>query len=98
MDLGLDVDAPIDLTSRAGSTSLLIAGRGGTVQEAVADGDGFRLADDPVLDITDLVGSTESERGLLGIAVSPDGDRLYVSYTEAGDGNSRDRRVPVGGR
>ena len=97
VDLGLDVDAPIDLTSRAGSTSLLIAGRGGTVQEAVADGDGFRLADDPVLDITDLVGSTESERGLLGIAVSPDGDRLYVSYTEAGDGNSRIDEFPLAG-
>ena len=40
------------------------------------------------LDIRDLV-STGGERGLLGIAFSPNGSRLYVNYTD----NSGDTRV-----
>jgi len=97
-DLDLDLDSPVDVAFRPGSTSLLVAERGGTVREAVARGDGFRLADEPVLDISERVGSTESERGLLGLAVAPDGDRLYLSYTEAGDGNSRIDEFTLSGR
>jgi len=89
LDLGLGLDQPIDLTHRPGSTSLLVAERGGRVWEAVADGDGFRLAGAPVLDLSEQVGSTGGERGLLGIAVSPEGDELYTSYTEASAGDSR---------
>ena len=88
-DLQLGVDAPVDLTSRPDSTSLLIAERGGRIVEAVADGDGFRVLDQPVIDLSDRVGSTEAERGLLGIAVSRDGRELYASYTEATNGDSR---------
>jgi glucose/arabinose dehydrogenase len=98
VDLDLDLDSPVDVAFRPGSTSLLVAERGGTVREAVADGDGFRLADEPVLDITERVGSTESERGLLGLAVSPAGDRLYLSYTEAGHGDSRIDEFTLSGR
>lgn len=89
VDLDLDVREPIDLTARPGSTSLLIAERGGRIVEAVADGDGFTVADEPVIDLTERVGSTDAEKGLLGIAVSPEGDRLYASYTEADNGDSR---------
>ncbi len=89
VDLELGADGPIDLAFRPGSTSLLVAERGGAVREAVADGGSFRLADDPVIDLTDEVGSTDGERGLLGIAVAPDGGHLYVSYTESERGDSR---------
>lgn len=89
VDLGLGADQPIDLAFRPASTSLLVAERAGTVREAVADEDGFRLADDPVLDITDAVGDAGGEKGLLGLAVDPDGEHLYVSYTRAQDGASR---------
>lgn len=89
VDLGLNLDQPIDLTARPGSTSLLVAERGGRIREAVAEGDGFRVGGPPVLDLTEQVGSTDGERGLLGIAVSPDGDQLYASYTEASAGDSR---------
>ena len=88
-DLQLGVDSPIDLTTRPDSTSLLVAERGGRIVEAVADGDGFRVADEPVIDLSEQVGSTDSERGLLGIAVSRDGRELYASYTEAENGDSR---------
>ena len=44
---------------------------------------------DLVLDLTDLV-STGFEQGLLGIAVDPAGERLYVDYTDtAGDTDIR---------
>jgi glucose/arabinose dehydrogenase len=42
-----------------------------------------------VIDLTERVGSTDAEKGLLGIAVSPEGDQLYASYTEASNGGSR---------
>ncbi|UDY34605.1 PQQ-dependent sugar dehydrogenase [Dermatobacter hominis] len=97
VDLGLEADSPIDLTFRPGSTSLIVAERGGAIREAVRDGDGYRLLDDPVIDLTDAVGSTASERGMLGVAVSPDGEHLYVSYTEASEGDSRIVQYPLTG-
>ena len=89
VSLDLDANDPIDLAYRSDSTSLLVAERGGTVREAQRAGDGFRFTDEPVIDLTAAVGSTDMERGLLGIAVAPDGEHLYVSYTEASHGDSR---------
>jgi len=96
-DLQLGVDGPIDLTSRPDSTSLIIAERGGRIVEAVVDGDGFRVADQPVIDLSEQVGSTDAERGLLGVAVSQDGRELYASYTEADNGDSRIDAYPLSG-
>jgi glucose/arabinose dehydrogenase len=96
-DLGLEVDQPIDLTFRPGGTSLLLAERSGRVREVVVDGDTHRLVPDPVLDLSERVGSTDAERGLLGIAVSPDGSELYTSYTESSAGDSRVDAYPLGG-
>ncbi len=97
VDLGLDLDQPIDLTSRPGSTSLLVAERAGRIREAVADGSGFRLRAEPVLDITDRVSEPTGERGLLGLTASPTGDRLFVSYTERSHGDSRVDEYPLTG-
>lgn len=96
-DLGLALDHPIDLASRPKSTSLIIAERGGRIVEAVSDGDGFHLADGPVIDLTAAVGNTDVERGLLGVAVAPDGKHLYASYTEATHGDSRIDEYPLSG-
>jgi glucose/arabinose dehydrogenase len=96
-DLGLEVDQPVDLTFRPGGTSLLLAERSGRVREVVVDGDAHRLVAEPVLDLGDRVGSTDAERGLLGIAVSPDGSELYTSYTESSAGDSRVDAYPLSG-
>jgi glucose/arabinose dehydrogenase len=96
-DLGLEVDQPVDLTFRPGGTSLLLAERSGRVREVVVDGDAHRLVPEPVLDLSERVGSTDAERGLLGIAVSPDGSELYTSYTESSAGDSRVDAYPLGG-
>lgn len=45
-----------------------------------------------LLDLTDDV-STDSERGLLGVALHPDGDRLYVSLTNL-EGDNELREYP----
>jgi glucose/arabinose dehydrogenase len=74
-------DQPIALVARPGHPDLLyVAERPGRVR-AVGDG-----VDDVVLDITGNT-TTDAERGLLGLAFSPSGDFLYVSYTDD-DGTS----------
>ncbi|MGD9701828.1 MAG: sorbosone dehydrogenase family protein [Acidimicrobiia bacterium] len=75
-----DLDRPIVLAPRSGDDAFYIGERGGVVR-AVSDERG-----DVVLDISDRT-TTESERGLLGLAFSPDGTRLYVSSTDTA-GNS----------
>jgi len=60
---------------------LFLAERGGRVR-AVMDG---RLAASSLVQVET---TTDGERGLLGIAFSPDGSRLYVSHTDR-NGNSR---------
>ena len=78
------VVAPSDLVSRHGSGLLFVAERGGTVR-SVDPVSGVVSA--PLVDVSgDL--STVGERGLLGLAFSPDGARLYVSFNPA-DGDSR---------
>ena len=69
--------------------ALLVAQRGGVVVQADPEGDGLVAADEVVIDLTELVGSTDGERGLLGLAVAPDGEHLYASYTAADDGASQ---------
>jgi glucose/arabinose dehydrogenase len=94
---GLDVDAPTALVAVPGTTSLLVAERAGRIVEAVPEGaTGLRVAG-TVLDLRDRVGSTSGERGLLGLAVAPDGEHVYVSYTGAASGESLLDEYPLGG-
>ena len=79
------VEAPIDLTSRAGDPALYVAERGGRVRriDVTTRTNGsvtFQLERSPVLDIGDEV-LTDGERGLLGIAFSADGRKLYFAFT-----------------
>lgn len=86
-----EFDAPISIVGRTDDTNLYVAERPGRVVQLAVDGEGddasYTPADEPVVDISDQV-TTEGERGLLDIAFSPDGTKLYVSYSALPDGTS----------
>ena len=86
-----ELNEPIALAVRDGDDALYIAERSGTVRVIR----GGTVAGQPVLDITDRV-SAGGERGLLGIAFSPDGNELYASYTNTA-GDSRVDAYPMAG-
>jgi glucose/arabinose dehydrogenase len=72
------LDQPVAFAVRPGDDTRHVAERPGRVR---------RLDDETVVaDLSDRT-SAGGERGLLGIAFSPDGQRLYVSYTDL-DGTS----------
>jgi glucose/arabinose dehydrogenase len=77
-------DSPLTaLATRAGDPTLYVAEKQGRVL-AIRDGSA-RSA--PVLDLRSEVSATENEQGMLGLAFSPDGGRMYVNYTDSeGDG------------
>src|SRR3954451_458552 len=66
------------MTARPGTRTLYVTEHDGRVR-SIRDG---KLADTPVVDLTDRVSQDGGERGLLGIAFSPDGTHLYVNYTD----------------
>ncbi len=70
------LDRPIAAATRAGTGDLYVAERAGRVVRVAADGRAT-----PIVNLSSLVGGTNSERGLLGLTFSADGARLYVSYT-----------------
>jgi glucose/arabinose dehydrogenase len=63
---------------RGGDATLYVAQQLGTVR-AIR---GRRTVARPVVDLTDRVSQDGGERGLLGLTFSPEGDRLYVDYTD----------------
>ena len=90
--LDVQLDAPTVVLGAADGT-LLVAERAGTVRRVDPD-------DPPqsklVLDVTADVGDTSGEKGLLGLALSPDEGELYASYTRADDGASVVKIFPMG--
>jgi glucose/arabinose dehydrogenase len=73
-------DQPVDLAVRPGDPALYVVERAGRVRP-LRDGE----LGPPVLDMTALT-RAGGERGLLGLAFSPDGSLAYVNYTDrAGD-------------
>jgi len=77
------VESPTAMAVRDRDPALYVAEQVGRVV-AVRDG---ALDSTPVLDLTDRVGSG-GERGLLGIAFSPDATKLYAHYTDT-NGDTR---------
>jgi glucose/arabinose dehydrogenase len=80
-----ELDRPIAVAVRPGSPALYVAERAGRVR-LVDPGTGA-VDPDPFLDISADT-TTSGERGLLGLAFHPDGDRVYLSYTDR-DGDTR---------
>ncbi len=90
LEMVAETDRALAMAVRPGDDDLWLAERDGRVRVVQAiTSDGQPEADPQssvVLDITARVG-TDGEGGLLGLDFSPDGERLYVSYTGT-DGNS----------
>jgi glucose/arabinose dehydrogenase len=93
--LAVELDSPTDLQAVGGS--LLVTERDGIVVELTPDGGGsYNLAGE-VLDIRDEVGSTDGEKGLLGITTNTDGTNLYLNHTRAEDGATVVAEYSLGG-
>jgi glucose/arabinose dehydrogenase len=75
------LDAPVAMAQRPGHEPFFVAERAGRIM-VVEDGE---VRPEPLLEVET---TTNGERGLLGLAFSPEGDHLYVSYTNL-DGDSR---------
>jgi len=77
------VEAPTAITARHGDTSLYVTEQAGRIRRVRRSGNSFALDDAPVLDVTSDVKSG-GEQGLLGIAFSSDGSRMYFAFTNTG--------------
>jgi glucose/arabinose dehydrogenase len=71
----VSMDQPVAMAMRAGEGTFYIAEKGGRIRR-VSGG----TVGSVVLDISSEV-STGGEQGLLGLAFSPDGKKLYVNFT-----------------
>jgi glucose/arabinose dehydrogenase len=87
------LDEPIALAARPGSPDLYIAEKGGRVRlikvttNEFTDKDTYQVQSTPLLDLSDEV-INEGERGLLGMAFSSDGRKLYLDFTRQPDGHT----------
>lgn len=82
----LTMNRPVALATRPNDPAVYIAEKGGRIRRVNVTGASASVAG-TVLDIADEV-STGSEQGLLGFDFSPDGSKLYASFTNA-DGDTR---------
>ncbi len=70
------VDSPTAMAARQGDDALYVAEQAGRVRAIRAGA----LDPTPVIDLRDTI-AAGGERGLLGLTFSPDGQTLYVDYT-----------------
>jgi glucose/arabinose dehydrogenase len=97
------VEEPIAMAVRAGSPDLYVAEKAGRVRlievtERESSDDVTRqLQTTPLLDISDEV-INDGERGLLGMAFSSDGRKLYLDFTREPDGATVVREYELGDR
>jgi glucose/arabinose dehydrogenase len=92
----VEMDQPIALAARPGSPDLYIAEKGGRVwriqveEEEFGDNEGeltYEVDSSPLVDISEDV-INGGEQGLLGLAFSSDGRKLYLDYTRQPDGHT----------
>ncbi|MGE3621710.1 MAG: sorbosone dehydrogenase family protein [Acidimicrobiia bacterium] len=91
---------PVAFTSRPGQADLYVAERAGRIRRVtVTETNGrrrYQAARTPFLDVTGDVRSDGDEQGLLGLAFSSDGRKLYVHLTARPDGRTRILEYEVG--
>ncbi len=74
------VEAPTSMAVRPGDPALYVTEQGGRLRRLVPDRDAYDLVRTPMVDLSDEV-TAGGEQGLLGVAFSIDGRRLYLSFT-----------------
>jgi glucose/arabinose dehydrogenase len=79
-----DLTTATAMAVRTGDSTLYVTQQGGEVR-AIRRG---KTVAGAIVDLSARVSQDGGERGLLGIAFSPDGSRLYVDYTDT-DGNTQ---------
>lgn len=82
-----ELDDAIAMAPRNGTDDLYVAQREGTVRRLIPDGDTYDVAPAVVADVSAQTQRSD-ERGLLGLAFSPSGKRLYLHFTNNA-GNTR---------
>jgi glucose/arabinose dehydrogenase len=88
-----DLGSVTAMSARTGTRTLYVTEQGGLVRSIRAG----ELASTPVVDLTERVSQDGGERGLLGLAFSPDGAVLYLDYTDS-DGNTKIDQLAMRGR
>ena len=78
-----ELEQPLAMAVRKADPALYVAEKVGRVRAVVRG----RVRTEPVLDLTDEV-SLGGEQGLLGLAFSPEGEYLYVNFTDV-EGDTR---------
>lgn len=99
-----DLDSPTAMAARSSTSDLYVAQQSGRVRvikvstpTSSSTPPRYTLQTTPVLDLTKEVLSG-GERGLLGLAFSSDGRKLYVNYTAKPDGTTRIVEYELGDR
>jgi glucose/arabinose dehydrogenase len=83
IEVAAELDSPIALAVRPGSSDLYVAEKAGRVVRLGGDG-----APETIVDISDEV-LDQGEQGLLGLAFSADGAELYLDFIHRGDESTR---------
>lgn len=73
-----ELEAPIAMAALPGEASMYVAERGGTVRKLELQNAEVSVGE-PLIAVETTTGS---ERGLLGLALSPNGQQIYLSYTD----------------
>jgi glucose/arabinose dehydrogenase len=89
--------SPVAFAVRAGDTSLYINEQEGRVRRIAVNGSAYAVDDTPFLDIAADV-TAGGEQGLLGIVFSPDGNRMYVAFTNKDSNQQLDEVTLAGGK
>jgi glucose/arabinose dehydrogenase len=80
-----ELRAPVAMAARPATNDLFVAEQGGRVRRITIDRSeeepAYALQTEAALDITDQT-QARGEQGLLGLAFTPDGSRIYVNYTD----------------
>ena len=93
------LDQPVAMASRPGDDdTIYVAERPGRVRAIDLAEGGAQVRPEPVADVSERVMAPggQDERGLLGLAFSPDGDFLYVHYSDrATEGDTAVEELPA---